>query len=151
MTLDEALGRAAALLRDAQEVALACHVNPDADALGSMLGLAAFLRERGTTTVCSYPNEPLEPPRWAAFLPGSEELVDLRRFPAAPSVMVTCDCASFDRLGGLGGPASKADELIWVDHHRSNDGVGTELPPGLDFASAATRTPLRPNDPPPFA
>jgi phosphoesterase RecJ-like protein len=125
MALDEALDRAAAVLRDAPEVALACHVNPDADALGSMLGLAAFLRERGTTTVCSYPNEPLEPPRWAALLPGSEDLVDLHGFPAAPAVMVTCDCASSDRLGGLGGPASKARELIWIDHHRSNDGVGT--------------------------
>ena len=28
----------------ATDVALACHVNPDADALGSMLGLSAFLR-----------------------------------------------------------------------------------------------------------
>jgi phosphoesterase RecJ-like protein len=125
MTIDDALSRASEVLGGASEVALACHVNPDADALGSMLGLAAFLRSRGTTTVCSYPNEPLEPPRWAALLPGSEELVDLHRFPAAPMVMVTCDCASFDRLGGLGGPASKAEELIWIDHHRSNDGLGT--------------------------
>ena len=53
--------RAAQVLADATEVALACHVNPDADALGSMLGLAAFLRSRGVETVCSYPNEPLEP------------------------------------------------------------------------------------------
>jgi phosphoesterase RecJ-like protein len=90
-----------------------------------MLGLAAFLRSRGTVTICSYPNEPLEPPRWAALLPGSEALVDLHGFPPAPAVMVTCDCASFDRLGGLGGPASKAEELIWIDHHRSNHGVGT--------------------------
>jgi phosphoesterase RecJ-like protein len=125
MTIADALDRASEVLGEASEVALACHVNPDADALGSMLGLAAFLRSRGTTTVCSYPNEPLEPPRWAGLLPGSEELVDLHRFPATPRVMVTCDCASFDRLGGLGGPASKAEELIWIDHHRSNDGLGT--------------------------
>jgi bifunctional oligoribonuclease and PAP phosphatase NrnA len=39
--------------------------------------------------------------------------------------MVTCDCASFDRLGVLGDAASRAGELIWIDHHRSNDGVGT--------------------------
>ena len=63
--------RAAQVLADATEVALACHVNPDADALGSMLGLAAFLRSRGVETVCSYPNEPLEPPRWAELLPGA--------------------------------------------------------------------------------
>jgi phosphoesterase RecJ-like protein len=40
-------------------------------------------------------------------------------------VMVTCDCAAFDRLGQLGHAAKRAGELIWIDHHRSNDGVGS--------------------------
>jgi phosphoesterase RecJ-like protein len=119
------MARASEVLRGASEVALACHVNPDADALGSMLGLANHLDTLGVGTVCSFPNEPLEPPRWAASLPGSERLVSVRGFPKAPAVMVTCDCASFDRLGPLGGPATKAKELIWIDHHRSNDGHGT--------------------------
>jgi phosphoesterase RecJ-like protein len=39
--------------------------------------------------------------------------------------MVTFDCASIDRLGPLAGPARRAGELIWIDHHTSNDGVGT--------------------------
>jgi phosphoesterase RecJ-like protein len=123
VTLD--LGRAAEALRAAPEVALACHVNPDADALGSMLGLAAFLRSRGTRTICSYPNEPLEPPRWARLLPGADELVPARSFPKEPALMVTCDCAAFDRLAQLGPSATRAGELIWIDHHRSNDGLGT--------------------------
>ena len=119
------LDRAARALDGASEVAIACHVNPDADALGAMLGLAGFLRGRGATTVCSYGNEPLDPPRWASELPGSDAIVPPGRFPQAPTVMVTCDCASFDRLGPLGGPASRAGEVIWIDHHRSNDGSGT--------------------------
>ncbi|HJR97028.1 MAG TPA: bifunctional oligoribonuclease/PAP phosphatase NrnA [Actinomycetota bacterium] len=123
MTVDYT--RAAVALSNTTEVALACHVNPDADALGSMLGLAAHLRERGVGTVCSYPNDPLEPPRWASMLPGSDRLVSPRAFPKEPSVMVTCDCAAFDRLAQLGHPANRAGELIWIDHHRSNDGLGT--------------------------
>jgi phosphoesterase RecJ-like protein len=119
------LDRAAEVLRDATEVALACHVNPDADALGSMLGLSAFLRSRGVATTCSYPNDPLQPPRWASMLPGSEDLVPPREFPREPAVMVTCDCAAFDRLAQLGPAANRARELIWIDHHRSNDGLGT--------------------------
>ena len=119
------LVRAAEVLGSANDVAFACHLNPDADALGSMLGLAAFLRSRGVSTICSFPNEPLDPPRWATLLPGAEDLVEMRDYPGSPSVMVTCDCASFDRLGSLGGPASRAGELIWIDHHRSNDGLGT--------------------------
>ena len=119
------LRRAAEVLVGADEVALAAHVNPDADALGSMLGLAAVLRSRGVRTICSYGNDPLDVPRWAGLLPGSDELIAPREFPREPAVMVTCDCASFDRLGSLGGPASRAGELIWIDHHRSNDGSGT--------------------------
>jgi bifunctional oligoribonuclease and PAP phosphatase NrnA len=125
MTEDEALGRAAEILSSADAVAFACHMNPDADALGSMLGLSNFLRSRGVETVCSYGNEPLDPPRWTTLLPGADHLVPPSAFPAEPAVMVTCDCASFDRLGVLGASASQADELIWIDHHRSNDGYGT--------------------------
>lgn len=133
--MDE-LARAAEVLSSATEVALACHVNPDADALGSMLGLAAFLRQRGTATVCSFPNEPLSLPRWGALLPGSEDLVEVADYPDAPPIMVTCDCAAFDRLGPLGRAASKAGELIWIDHHRSNDGLGTI--PLIDPAASST-------------
>jgi phosphoesterase RecJ-like protein len=87
--------------------------------------LAAHLREGGKRVVCSYPNEPLEPPRWARLLPGADQLVPLAAFPKNPDVMVTCDCAAFDRLGALGHNATRARELIWIDHHRSNDGLGT--------------------------
>jgi phosphoesterase RecJ-like protein len=125
MTEAEALRRAAEILSGADEVALACHVNPDADALGSMLGLSNYLRSRGTRTVCSYGNEPLDLPRWVSLLPGHDHLVPPSASPAEPAVMVTCDCASFDRLGVLGASASRAGELIWIDHHRSNEGYGT--------------------------
>jgi bifunctional oligoribonuclease and PAP phosphatase NrnA len=121
----ETLHRAADVLADAPRVAIACHVNPDADALGSMLGLSSFLRARGAETVCSFPNEPLDPPRWASLLPGADRLVEAAAFPREPEVMVTCDCASADRLGRLQASADRAGELIWIDHHRSNDGLGT--------------------------
>jgi phosphoesterase RecJ-like protein len=125
LDMTASLGRAAAVLAGAEEVALACHVNPDADALGSMLGLSSVLRSRGVTTVCAFPNEPQEPPPWAVLLPGSDDLVAVRDFPKAPAVMVTCDCAALDRLAGLGATARDAKELIWIDHHRSNPGLGT--------------------------
>src|SRR5262249_12953900 len=121
----EDLERAAVVLRDPEAVAIACHVNPDADALGSMLGLAQHLTARGPTGTCAYPDPPQRLPRWSGFLPGLDLLVPPDRFPGQPGVMVTCDCASFDRLGVLGPAANAARELIWIDHHRSNDGLGT--------------------------
>ena len=124
-SVTEALERAAGVLREAPEVAIACHVNPDADALGSSLGLAHHLVARGARVVVGFPNEPLELPAWAAALPVDDLVVPVEAFPKAPAVMVTCDCAAFDRLGSLGASADAADELIWIDHHRSNDGRGT--------------------------
>jgi phosphoesterase RecJ-like protein len=134
--LDTSMDRAASVLSSATDVAMACHVNPDADALGSMLGLSAYLRTRGVITTCSYPNEPLEPPRWASLLPGADELVPVHAFPKQPTIMVTCDCAAFDRLGALGHAAERAGEVIWIDHHRSNDGLGTI--PLVDPAASST-------------
>jgi phosphoesterase RecJ-like protein len=122
---DEDLRRAADVLREVTEVALACHVNPDADALGSMLGTAAVLEARGVRTVPSFPNEPVVLPRWARLLPGHERVVAPSAFPEAPPVMMTFDCAAFDRLAMLGPAARRAGELIWLDHHRSNEGLGT--------------------------
>ena len=121
----EAIERAAAVLREAPSVALACHVNPDPDALGSMLGLSTHLRERGTQTVCSFPNDPFDPPRWLDLLPGRDALVHPREFPDRPAVMVTCDAAAMDRLAMLGHQATHAETVIWIDHHRSNPGLGT--------------------------
>jgi phosphoesterase RecJ-like protein len=117
--------KAAEALSAATSVALACHVNPDADALGSMLGLSNHLRAMGKETVCSFPNDRFEPPRWASMLPGTEALVPPSAFPGDPLVMVTCDVASLDRLASLGGPAVRAKTLIWIDHHVTNDGLGT--------------------------
>jgi phosphoesterase RecJ-like protein len=119
------LAEAARTLAEAEEVAIAAHVNPDADALGSALGLSNFLRARGIRTVCSFPNHPYDPPRWTELLPGNDALVPPREFPKAPTVMVTCDVASMDRLGMLAPAATKAGTLVWIDHHVSNEGHGT--------------------------
>lgn len=119
------LARAAQALEEAATVAIACHVNPDADAIGSMLALANHLRAKGKQTVCSFPNDPFDPPRWVAMLPGADRLVPPGEFPKEPPVMVACDAASMDRLGMLAPAATRASVLIWIDHHVSNDGLGT--------------------------
>jgi phosphoesterase RecJ-like protein len=117
--------KAVAALSEARSVAIACHVNPDADALGSMLGLSNHLRGMGKETVCSFGNDPFVAPRWAAELSGTDALVPPTRFPKEPAVMVTCDCASMDRLASLAGAAVHAKTLIWIDHHVTNEGLGS--------------------------
>jgi phosphoesterase RecJ-like protein len=124
-TKTDQLDKAAEALERADEVALACHINPDPDALGSMLGLAQFLKARGKRVVCSFGNSPFEVPRWLGALPDTDSLVPPEKFPKRPALLVTLDCASLDRLGALLGTAQKAAEVIWIDHHVSNEGLGT--------------------------
>jgi phosphoesterase RecJ-like protein len=135
-TVTAALERAAKVLKDSPRVALACHINPDPDALGSMLGLAGFLSAQGKEVVCSWGNQPLAPPRWLSELDGAGYLVEPKDFPHKPGVLVALDTASPDRLGVLRANAERAGEVIVIDHHRTNPGFGSIVV--LDPAASST-------------
>jgi phosphoesterase RecJ-like protein len=122
--LAEELAKAAKIVADAPTVALACHVSPDGDALGSMLGLFHVLRAAGRDVVASFPNPFVVAPHYRE-LPGLDLLTPPSAFPTEPDVMLTFDCGSFGRLGDLEPAARAANELIVVDHHISNDRYGT--------------------------
>lgn len=121
---DAALAEAAAAIVSAGSVALACHVDPDGDALGSMLALHHLCQAQGKASVASWP-EPFVVAHHYAFLPGVDACTKPDDFPIAPEVMVTFDCGSLGRLGSLAAPARAAGQLIVVDHHRSNEAYGT--------------------------
>jgi phosphoesterase RecJ-like protein len=121
---DGALARAATVVADARQVALACHVNPDGDALGSMLGLFHVLRAAGVDVVASFPT-PFVAAHHYRELPGLDLLTPPQEFPSEPDVMVTFDCGSLGRLGDLEPAAKAARELVVIDHHISNDRYGT--------------------------
>jgi phosphoesterase RecJ-like protein len=117
-------------LSQAESVALACHVDPDGDALGSMLALQRCLESLGVTTTASWGtadadvgNELAIPPQYA-FLPGLEALVTPERFPAQPPVMVAFDTGAAERLGSLRSAAEEAGTLIVIDHHASGHPFG---------------------------
>lgn len=109
--------RAVALLAGADRVALACHVGPDGDALGSMLALGAALRARGVDVVASWGGEPFEVPAAYAFLPALDVLVPPADFPVAPPLLITLDSGSPDRLGSLADRLGTAGCTVVLDHH----------------------------------
>ncbi|MBG0828791.1 DHH family phosphoesterase [Planomonospora sp. ID67723] len=117
--------RAVELISSADEIALACHVSPDGDALGSMLAAGRALRAAGKRVAASFGDRRFEVPRLLRFLPGQDLLVEPSDYPPAPELMITFDAAVADRLGVLAVNAGKARELIVVDHHPSNPGFGT--------------------------
>jgi phosphoesterase RecJ-like protein len=113
------------LLRRHDEIALACHVNPDGDALGSMLALGLALRSLGKTVVASWGSEPFAVPSAYASLPGLDLLVPAADFPAEPGLLVTFDTGSADRLGALADRVGAAGNVLVVDHHTTNTRFGT--------------------------
>jgi phosphoesterase RecJ-like protein len=117
--------RAVSALRSAGEVVVACHVDPDGDALGSLLGLAGPLRRNGTRVWATWgADEPKAPPIYA-FLEGLRTVVPPTEVPERPEVFVAVDCGDPGRLGVLAETFARAATTVNLDHHRSNPGFGT--------------------------
>lgn len=116
--------KAVAALADRPEVVLACHVNPDADAVGSMLAVALALRARGVRVLPSF-SAPFQLAGSLAEVPGVDLLVHPDTLPAAPDLLVTLDTGSADRLGSIAPLVDTAAEVLVVDHHASNTRYGT--------------------------
>lgn len=120
---EEDWGRAVAALSAASDVALACHVDPDGDALGSMLAMQRWLGGRGLTTVAGWgrgsdaESDSLSIPPAYTFLPGLSKLAEPPEFPDRPEVMIAFDTGAAERLGSLRGNAERAGTLILMDHH----------------------------------
>jgi phosphoesterase RecJ-like protein len=128
---------ALAAIEGASTIALACHLGPDGDALGSMLALAIALNEQGRDAIASWGSDPFSVPRQYVFLPKLDLISPPSLFPAAPELMITFDAGSFERLGTLEQNARAARSLLVVDHHVSNEHFGTiNLVDGSAAASA---------------
>jgi bifunctional oligoribonuclease and PAP phosphatase NrnA len=117
-------------------VLLACHVNPDGDALGSMLAVGLGLRQLGFTAVSASFPEPFDVPEAFDFLPGLDLLVAPAAAPASPDLAISFDAASPGRLGELVPGLEAAGQWLVLDHHASNHGFGSV--PRIDPAAAAT-------------
>lgn len=110
-------------LRPGAEVLLVCHVNPDGDALGSMLGFGQGLRQLGVEKLqCTFPG-PLSVPE-PLHMPAMELLVREEEAYASPDLLVTFDAASTGRLGALVDRLKTASMSVVLDHHASNTGFG---------------------------
>ena len=128
MTIDDdietALDRAAKTIDSADRLTLMCHVTPDGDALGSMLGLHHALLAAGRPSVATFPEPFVVAPHYRD-LPGLDLITRPADVPRDVGVVVTFDCGSLGRLGNLAELALSADELIVIDHHVSNERYGS--------------------------
>jgi len=120
------------VLREKDRFLIACHENPEGDAVGSELALALALREMGkTATVLNADPVPAN----LLFLPGAGTVV-FAEDGSKYDVAVVVDCGSPERTGRVGPELRKCPLLVNIDHHRSNDGLGTV--PLIDPATSST-------------
>jgi len=115
---------AVSALAAANEVAIACHVNPDGDAIGSLLAASLGLQKLGKKTHTSWGDKLDEPHATLGFLRGIDDVVLPHELPETDTFLAL-DCGAGDRLGELEVLAQKAETLINVDHHPGNDEFGT--------------------------
>ncbi|HEX2239777.1 MAG TPA: bifunctional oligoribonuclease/PAP phosphatase NrnA [Actinomycetota bacterium] len=115
--------RTLAALRSTRDIALACHINPDGDALGSLLGAALGLRQLGKRVYPTWGAAPVKIPFGYSFLPGAAMLVQPDKLPIADTFLAL-DCGAGDRLGAVETQARACRTLINVDHHPGNDEFG---------------------------
>lgn len=114
-------GRALALdkIRAGKRFLVTCHVRPDADALGSALGLAATLDVLGKE--CVVYSEGGVPPL-LTFLEGKDRVVDVIPDLVFDATFVM-DAAAKELVPALPGK-DKTGPVIIVDHHAAHDGFG---------------------------
>ena len=116
------------VMRTKGNVVLATHLNPDGDALGSLLGLADILESMGKR-VFRYLEKPVSP--LYSFIPGSdrgetdlEALAEFVRYSGDDIVCISLDCGDRERLGQYGSELLKIRPFIVIDHHKGNNGFG---------------------------
>jgi len=108
-----------------QSVVIVTHFKPDADALGSSLGLAGFLKKKGHKVQVITPSDY---PDFLSWMPGNNEVLALDRKPetlqkasgiiSGANVIFCLDFSSLSRINDLGvlvrdSPAAK----VLIDHH----------------------------------
>ena len=104
-----------------QSIFLATHVNPDGDAIGSLISLGLGLQQYGKR-VYTYNESPI--PAVYRFLPGvrlvKQEMPQSHDWDTA----VILDCGDIERIGAAAGCIHDLPQIINIDHHVTNTAFG---------------------------
>lgn len=110
-------------LSQPRKVVILTHFKPDADALGSSLGLARYLKKKGHAVTVITPSDY---PDFIAWMPGNEEVVVFQKdkpdrcakLVADAEVIFCLDFSSLNRINELGGMVREAGaKKVLIDHH----------------------------------
>lgn len=114
MPMNEALlSQAGQLIQRAQRCLVVCHVRPDGDAIGSLLGLGLALQAAGKQVQMI--SEDGVPPAYR-HLEGSQQV--LHKPVDEFDLAIVVDCSDLERAGAALGSARQPE--INIDHHATN-------------------------------
>lgn len=109
----------AAILKNANTVAIACHVRPDGDALGSGLALCLALKNAGKSAYMLCEDEPAERLKIVPAMDGTYR--QLPEEAGTPDLFVAVDSAELGRIGIFASQfQSFKGVTLNIDHHISN-------------------------------
>lgn len=118
MNREEAESRIADILRQGSRFLMTTHIDPDADGIGSMLGLGASLSRAGKEAIM-VTQEPLPAP--LSLLPGADQVVQSFDAGAHFDALFVLDCGELQRMGPLSTLEDRPETLVCIDHHKTND------------------------------
>lgn len=136
-----ALADLRAHLESPKRCVIVTHQNPDGDAMGSTLAMAALLRAAGHQAQVLTPDPP---PPFLGFLPGIQEVIDHRRNAAQcaevianAELILILDLNRLDRTGGMELALRNVTvPRVLIDHHQDpEDGFAISF---SDTSSCAT-------------
>jgi len=110
-------------------ITILTHLNPDADTIGTALGIYELLKRDGKQVEIANYAKIL--PMYLDFLPNFSRIKN--RIDFQDSLVISCDCGSVDRLGF----DVSNYEILNIDHHKSNTNYGTINVVEADFVSAS--------------
>jgi len=117
-------------IQSAECITILSHLNPDADAIGTALGIYNLLKKDKIKRV-EVVNGSKALPLHLDFLPSFDKIK--HQIEYENSLIISCDCGSIDRLGfDLDGR-----DIINIDHHRSNTQYGSINVVIADYASSS--------------
>jgi len=117
-------------LEKAKNITILTHLNPDADTIGTGLGIYTLLKQDKTKRV-EIVNASNMLPQYLDFLPSFEKIKHKMDFEE--SLIIACDCGSVDRLGF----DLEHREILNIDHHESNKYYGKINVVIPEYASAS--------------